>query len=220
MEIITESQVRFVAFQYIKQYFQFEKKFILDYNSVDDRDRLGSLQASANYFSVSRTFPKKFDPSEAKHDRLMPVLQILDRIREDKPCNDIVSLVKDTEKSLSSKYGDKSVLSATTKFLWLKGYFNVRVFDSQAKKALGFKQNYKSYDGFVKQWNEHFKQNKFIIEKVVAEMALEPNLIDYLCYDKMSGGELDALLKKEIIIARIYDMYLWQEGSVAAGRQQ
>jgi len=214
MNLITKSQARFVAFQFIRQYFQFEKKFIRDYNSQDVNIRLQSLQASANYFSVSRTFPSKFDPSQDKKDRLRPVINVLDKITKDKSFEGIVDLVNDTEQSLSSEYGNKLVLSATSKFLWLKGYYNVRIFDSQAKRALGFKQNYKNYKNFVKQWNKQFEQNKFIIEKVVAEMALEPNLIDYLSFEEMSKDELDALLKNEIIIARIYDLFIWQIGQV------
>ena len=219
MNLITKSQARFVAFQFIKQYFQFEKKFIRDYNSQDVNIRLKSLQASANYFSVSRTFPSKFDPSQDKKDRLRPVINVLDKITKDKSFEGIVDLVNDTEQSLSSEYGNKLVLSATTKFLWLKGCFNVRIYDSQAKRALGFKQNYKSYNGFLKKWEEQFDQNKFIIEKVVTEMALDPNLIDYLSFENVSSGELDALLRDEKIIARIFDMYLWHEGGVAANEK-
>jgi len=84
--MITESQARFVAFQYIKQFFQFEQKFILDYNSQDDELRLKSLQSSANYFSVSRTFPTMFDPSQEKKDRLRPVLNVLDDINITTTC--------------------------------------------------------------------------------------------------------------------------------------
>lgn len=218
MKQITKNQARFVAFQFLQQYFRHEKKFIFDYQSNHQVERLRSLQESANYFSVSRNFQKHYDPSEAKHDRLLHVLQILDRIR-DKPCDDIVSLVNKTEKSLSSKYGDKSVLSATTKFLWLSGFHNTRIYDSQAKKALGFNPNQKDYQRFVEEWDKQFSLNKEIIERVLLEMALEPNLINYLDYEEVSKDELDTILIDEIIIARIFDMYLWQEGSGASSEK-
>jgi len=218
MKQITKNQARFVALQFIQQYFQHEKQFIVDYQSNHQVERLRSLQESASYFSVSRNFKKQHDPSEAKHDRLVPVLQILDRIR-DKPCDDIVSLVNETESQLSSKYGDKSVLSATTKFLWLSGFHNTRIYDSQAKKALGFNPNQKDYQRFVEEWDKQFSINREIIERVLLEMALEPNLINYLDYDEVSKDELDTILIDEIIIARIFDMYLWQEGSGASSEK-
>jgi hypothetical protein len=58
--------------------------------------------------------------------------------------------IEKTSSQISSSYGDRGTLSLTTKFFWLKFRSPIKIYDSQARAALGKKLG--DLDGFNDKW--------------------------------------------------------------------
>jgi hypothetical protein len=96
-------------------------------------------------------------------ERYEPVLQIIDGLkRRDFAGDKLVPSVKRLKRQISKAYGGREVLSATTKFLWLKLQSPSIIYDSQARSAVGTPDG--DYAKYCSRWQEMFIANRSRIE--------------------------------------------------------
>lgn len=99
-------------------------------------EKLTSLKDAAVHYKVARNLPKECDKDRGLF-RYEPVLEVIDEVTASHFSEDTVRLINTIQKRISVNYKNRSVLSLTTKFLWLKIRDPIIIYDSQARK--GFK---------------------------------------------------------------------------------
>ena len=125
----------FCALQFLNQWLEKEANYCESLASSDASLQRESLVAAGGHFRAARNLPKKYDTDRGLQ-RYEPVLEILNDFAP-VTFDNVIDVVNYTRQRISSKYGQRSVLSLTTKFLWLKVKSPVRIYDRQARIALG-----------------------------------------------------------------------------------
>jgi hypothetical protein len=179
--------------------------------NIDKIKRLDTLKQATEAYKVHRTLPTKYDVSNG-FQRYEPLLKVLDSIDVSSfPVNskDTVEKMLKIESQISKKYGDRGVLSLTTKLLWLKFKSPIRMYDSQARKALNTPNN--DLSAFYKAWDQEFAKHKTDITKACANLvnvrqySVNPELATEL---KVKHWSSQKWFKE-----RVFDMYLWEKGN-------
>lgn len=170
--------------------------------AAPDRDsRLSALQRAGGYFKIARSFRLVYDVGLGLK-RFEPALTVLDRI----PSNDVsaatlVATVNDLRRELGRPYGDRDVLSAATKFLWLRHPDVVIIHDSQARIALG--APYGDYRGYVRLWLLEYEGHREAISAACGRLAATS--------PRHSG--VRTVARTEWFQRRVFDIHLWKSGA-------
>ena len=114
------------------------------------------------------------------------------------------------ERQLSEKYGKRNILSATTKFLWIKFRKPIIIYDSRARKALSLNtldNDYYNYNDYYEKWKNEFEINKESIVEVCSKLT------DVAMYaTKPDKNYIEKISKEEWFYERVFDIYLWNKG--------
>jgi hypothetical protein len=201
----------FCSFQYLKLWENHDRnchKILTDNNSTEN-DKLSALKKAGTFYRVARNLPTKYDHPR----RYGPVLDILEEITKEnfkEHPNNTVNTILDIEKNISQKYGDRGVLSLTTKFLWLKVKQPVIIYDSRARIALGTQNG--DLGAFYNKWYEEFKKVKSKIERACQNLE---NLHLYLPNQRENlKEEIKKISNESWFHERVFDTYLWNKGNV------
>jgi hypothetical protein len=104
---------------------------------------------------------KKFDVDLGR-ERLAPALSILGAARfRNVTAANLAVVVGVLRRRLGEAYGDRDLLSAATKFLWLHNRDSTIIFDSRARAALGTPPG--DFDAFLKSWRRECRRNEAAI---------------------------------------------------------
>jgi len=162
------------------------------------------------FYRVARNLPCEFDVKKGLA-RYEPVLEILDTVSKEQFKEDPVKKILEIEREISGKYGNRSVLSLTTKFLWLKIKQPVLIYDSQARIALRSENG--DLDGYYKEWLEGFEKHKTQIENACSQL-LKHHL--YAVDQEVGTREyINEVSSKPWFHERVFDIYLWNKGNNA-----
>ena len=104
-------------------------------NNGTRKEKLISIKKAVTYYKVARNLPKKYD-EDIGCTRYEPIVKIIDKAIASDFSGDTVKSISKVQKKISEAYGDRGVLSITTKLLWLKIRDPIIIYDSQARKAL------------------------------------------------------------------------------------
>lgn len=123
-----------------------EHAFVTALADSDTQQRLAALQRAGGYFKSARCFKRTYDVGVGL-PRLQPVLEGLDRLALGAVTeHPLGSVVRDLRRDLGRPYGNRDLLSAATKFLWLLRRDVVIIHDSQVRLALKAPQgDYEAY---------------------------------------------------------------------------
>lgn len=199
----------FCALQFLNQWLEKEADFCKSLASCDIVTQRQALGAAAAHFRVARNLPREYD-SERGLQRYQPVLDALNlKNLEVINSNNVVKIVEDTRQCISSKYGQRNVLSLTTKFLWLKFKSPVRIYDHQARIALGTPDG--DFSAFNNAFTEKYAVNKNQIEKACSKLV---DMVSYTVQPNIQQEELKELLSSRWFKERVLDIYLWNKGNV------
>jgi hypothetical protein len=126
----------YCALYYLNQWLVHDRVYWTDLAGNDEARKLASLKRVAAFYRVSRNLPERYDVRIGRH-RFEPVLRILDRVaRDDFQGQHPISAVLDVRDNISRAYGNRGVLSLTTKFLWLKLRHPIILYDSRVRSVL------------------------------------------------------------------------------------
>lgn len=172
----------------------------------EEENRRSALLEAGAYFRVARNLPSSHE-TKAGVARYQLILEILDQLGPIDHAN-VVSKVMETECSISKNYGFRKVLSLTTKFMWLKARSPVRIYDRQARLALGTR------DGDYQEFNEAFSEFFTAHSRQVTDSchALR-NVVNYSVKPNMTTDALEMLTSEAWFQERVVDIYLWHKGA-------
>lgn len=168
-----------------------------------------ALVKAGVHFRIARTLPTKFE-EEKGLVRYQPVLKVLDGIKEAEVTPDNVErVVRDAQQEISSQYGERKVLSLTTKFLWLKIKSPIRIYDRQARIALGTREG--DFSAFNAEFSIRFAEFASEIDEACTRLK---SVVSYSVHPKMRPSGVETLTSKQWFKERVFDIYLWNKGSV------
>ncbi len=174
-----------------------------------DRDKkLTALKEAGGFYRVARNLPTEYDVKNSR-SRYEPVLEIIDALTQSQFEVNSVQEILNIREKISKKYGNRNVLSATTKFLWIKIKQPVLIYDSQVRNALGTKDgDLKSY---YEQWRKEFKNNEVNIKDVCSKL-IDMNM--YAVNQKAGTKDYIKAVSSEVWFhERVFDIYLWNKGN-------
>lgn len=196
----------FCALQLLNQWLEKEETYCEALASSDTDAQREALVAAGGYFRVARNLPTKYE-TDRSLERYEPVLKILNDLAP-VTLDNVMDVVNDARQHISSEYGQRSVLSLTTKFMWLKVKSPVRIYDRQVRIALGtLEGDYLAFNtAFTAQYAEYQEE----IEKACDNLG---NVISYSVRPNLQQGSLESLVSSLWFRERVLDVYLWNQGN-------
>lgn len=207
----------FFALHYLNLWLRTDRRFLVDFRSLDKGKQLASIKKAATEFRVARTLQIDSDGGQ-KPERYATLLDILNaqpsNLFEGNQYPAVAQTILGIERQIAAAYGgkrkdgsQKSVLSATTKLLWIKFLSPIVIYDSQARKALDATEDLRE---FYSKWHHEFAMHKTAIEEACSALMSIPEY----WYPAGKG------LEREILEAtsslwfheRVLDIYLWHKG--------
>ncbi len=168
---------------------------------------MAALQAAARYFRVARNFPKAYDVRPGI-PRLKPALDVVDGI--DIAALDetnMVSAIMKLRQELARPYGKRDLLSAATKFLWLRRTEVVVSFDGQARHGLAAPPA--DYSIHYDLWFEHYERNRPAIANACSRLFQE--IPEKSRRSVGLGNDIPEWFRR-----CIHDIHLWRTGNGAS----
>jgi hypothetical protein len=200
----------YCSLHYLNQWLTYDRGYCQALSNGSEEKKLSALKSAGGFYRVARSLPRKFDEKKGL-TRHQPVLEILDSVSQKQFMDNPVKKILEIEREISGKYGNRSVLSLTTKFLWLKIKQPVLIYDSQARVAVG--SNNGDLVGYYKKWQEGFERHKKQIEEACSQLP-EHHLY---AVDREVGTEeyIKEVSSKSWFQERVFDIYLWNKGNNA-----
>lgn len=204
----------FCALQFLNQWLEKEAEYCRLFALPSEEDQRHALVQAASHFRIARNLPTKFE-KENSWTRYEPVLSILSEMTSISSDN-VEDVVEDAQREISKCYGGRKVLSLTTKFLWLKVKSPVRIYDSQARVALGTAEG--DFRSFNKAFTECLYKCEGEIQRACSKLK---SVIPYTADPAMSPSDVEAITSQLWFKERVLDIYLWNRGravSTSVGR--
>jgi hypothetical protein len=196
------------ALEYAGYWTDNEHSFVTALAGSDTQQRLATLQRASGYFKISRSFKRTFDVG-AGIPRLQPVLDVLDRLATGTLTEkNLGTVVRDLRRDLGRPYGNRDLLSAATKFLWLLRRDVVIIHDSQARLALNAPHG--DYDAYWELWHAAYSRRRDEVATACDRLSLRANR---LAKSPEADRELRESAKAEWFQRRVFDIYLWKAGA-------
>lgn len=195
---------------YLNQWLSYDKDYCLALSGPNQKEKLSALKSAGGFYRVARNLPTAFD-EKIGIERYQPVLDIIDNLSIDQFEKDPVKKILEIETEISNKYGNRGVLSLTTKFLWLKFKSPILIYDSQARIAVGSKNG--DLQDYYEKWLAEFENHKEEIQSVCTILSsLSLYAVDQRLADKKY---IDEISSSKWFHERVFDIYLWSKGSNA-----
>jgi hypothetical protein len=173
-------------------------------------EKLTTLKNASGFYRVARNLPSEYDEKKGLA-RYEPVLDIIDSLKPIQFENNPVKEILEIERRISEKYGNRSVLSLTTKFLWIKIKQPILIYDSQARIALGTGNG--ALDAYYEKWREEFKAKQREIVEVCSKL---PDMNKHAVNQEVGTKEYIGEISDEAWFhERVLDIYLWNKGNNA-----
>lgn len=197
----------YFSLHYLEMWLRHDRIYHESLNNGTREERLISIKKAATYYKVARNIPKKHD-EDIGRARYEPILNVLDKaIAADFSC-DTVKAISKVQKKISKAYGDRGVLSITTKLLWLKIRDPIIIYDSQARKALNTEDG--DLSGFYEAWRTKYSAHSEDIATVCAKLS---SVSKYSCDQIIATpAYVQTISAQPWFQERVFDVYLWHEG--------
>ncbi len=200
----------YCSLHYLNQWLTNDRNYCLALAGENRGAKLSALKKAGGFYRVARNVPTKYDVKIGL-ERYEPVLDILDHISPKQFEENPVEVILDTEKKISSKYGNRGVLSLTTKFLWLKIKSPILIYDSQARLAVGSKSG--NLESYYQTWLRDFDKHECEIRSACSKLS---SLSLYAVDQSIATKEyIDEVSAQRWFHERVFDIYLWNKGNNA-----
>jgi hypothetical protein len=200
----------YCSLQYLNQWFAYDMGYCQALANDNRSEKLIALKNAGGFYRVARNLPSECDEKKGLA-RYGPVLDIIDPLKPIQFENNPVKEILEIKRRISEKYGNKNLLSLTTKFLWIKIKQPIIIYDSQARIALGTETG--DLDAYYKKWRQEFKANQREIVEVCSKL---PDMNKYTVNQKVGTKEYIREISDETWFhERVFDNYLWNKGNSA-----
>ena len=192
----------FCALQFLNQWLEKEESYCDLLASTDIEDQRRALFKAGVHFRVARNLPRRFEVN----GRYQSILEVFNKNKISDV--NLHNVVGEVQEQISGHYGGRNVLSATTKFLWLKVKSPIRIYDQQARKALGTKD--KDFISFNEAFTIRYAECE---EEIIDACSKLKSILSYSVRPDIKHEELDKLVSEPWFRERVLDIYLWNQGS-------
>jgi hypothetical protein len=176
-------------------------------NKGTREEKLTSIRKAATYYKVARNLPKEHD-EDIGRARYEPVLEEIDKVGPSDFSGNPVKSISKIQRRISKAYGDRGVLSITTKLLWLKVRDPIIIYDSQARKSLGTSDG--DLSGFYAAWRTRFHVHSSAIAIACSKLS---SVSKYSCDQTIATPDyVSRISAQPWFQGRVFDVYLWHEG--------
>ena len=197
----------YCSLYYLNQWLSHDREYCQVLANGNEEEKLSILKSAGSFYRVARNLSREFDEKKGLV-RCKPVLEILDTVNKEQFEDNAVKKIQKVKNKISGRYGDRSVLSLTTKFLWLKIKQPVLIYDSQVRSSLGLKNE--DLSEYYYNWKKEFKNYKGKIASVCSKL---PDLYLYTIDQEVGTKEyIGEVSSKEWFHDRVFDIYLWNKG--------
>lgn len=200
----------YCSLDYLNQWLTYDMTYCHTLANGNKSEKLTALKNAGGFYKIARNLLSIYDEGKGL-TRYEPVLDIIDPLKpiqfENNPVNEIFEI----ERRISEKYGNKGLLSLTTKFLWIKIKQPILIYDSKARIALGTENGV--LDAYYEKWREEFKANQREIVDVCSKL---PDMNKYAVNQEVGTKEYIREISDETWFhERVFDIYLWNKGNNA-----
>lgn len=194
------------ALQYANIWTLKEAPLVFALAEVDANTRREALCRAGGYFKIARSFQVAYDVDRGI-PRFQPVLDALDRIPVESVTDATLrKVVGRFRRELGRPYGNRDLLSAATKFLWLRHRDVVVIHDSQARLALN--APYGDYGDYLERWHSEYDIQRPAITNACERLEQKPKRVA-----ADVRREIAAHASSDWFARRVFDIYLWNKGA-------
>lgn len=196
------------ALNYLNQWLTHDSIYCETLAGDDEAKKLKALKKATVFYRVARNLHKEHD-SKKGLPRFKPLLDVLELQTPDAFTTNLVESIDKARRLISEQYGDRGVLSLTTKFLWFKVKSPIIVYDGNAKKALKVWTD--DLSAYYSAWRTRFNAVADDIDLAcdslqdVLEYSVNPQLA--------TASYVRDLSSRQWFKERVFDNYLWNLGA-------
>lgn len=206
MQIMKHSWEYF-SLHYLDMWLRHDRLYHESMNKGTRKEKLISIKKAATYYKVARNLPKEYDENIG-YTRYEPIVKIIDKAIASDFSDDTVKSILKIQNKISKAYGDRGVLSITTKLLWLKIRDPIIIYDSQARKALHTEDG--DLTGFYEAWRAEYSVHCKAIADVCTKLS---SVSQYSCDQTIATpAYVQAISAQRWFQERVFDVYLWHKG--------
>ena len=197
--------LKFLALQYLNDWYDDESDFVADLSSSNDRDaRLCCIQKAAKYYKVIRNF--KILAGEKRLDK---ALQALDAVGDSITDENVDLIVCELARTFQLTYGTNAI-SAASKFLWIRHRSPVVIYDDRAyrrlNKGCGGESGQCDYTKYRREWLKQFAKREEHLRLACAELV---RVKDFSLAHAVADEDLERLVGNRWFRERVFDYFLW-----------
>ncbi|PIQ10753.1 MAG: hypothetical protein COW70_13090 [Hydrogenophilales bacterium CG18_big_fil_WC_8_21_14_2_50_58_12] len=205
--MVVNNNFNYFAMMYLNDWYSSDMLFMEGISSSETSKRLTKFHDAAKYYKVTRNFIT-LDGEVRLEGALEILLQESGPITDENVCSKVTLLAE----TLKKRYG-KNVVSAASKFLWLRFRSPVIIFDSRALNWLKVNQYpvspIGSYESYREQWLAAFKAHEKQIETACNGI---PAVRKYTLACDESENVVSEICVSRWFRERVFDKYLWFNG--------
>ncbi|MDD2658320.1 MAG: hypothetical protein PHY54_01400 [Methylococcales bacterium] len=199
--------LEYFSLHYLDMWLRHDRLYHESLNNGTREEKLIFIKKAATYYKVARNLPKEYD-EDTGCARYEPIVKIIDKAIASDFSGDTVKSINKVQKKISKAYGDRGVLSITTKLLWLKIRDPIIIYDSQARKALNTEDG--DLSGFYEAWRTEYSAHSNAIATVCAKLS---SVSKYSCDQTIATpAYVQAISAQPWFQERVFDVYLWHKG--------
>jgi hypothetical protein len=197
----------YLSLRYLDMWLRHDRLYHDSLNNGTREEKLISIKNAATYYKVARNLPKEHD-EDVGRARYEPLLKVIDRVSASDFSGDTVKSISKVQKMISKAYGNRGVLSITTKLLWLKIRDPIIIYDSQARKALDTEDG--DLSAFYEAWRTEFDAHSNAIATACSKLS---SLSKYSCDQTIATqAYVRDITAHRWFQERVFDVYLWHKG--------
>jgi hypothetical protein len=202
------NEFKYYALHYLDLWVSQDKPCCEALDGSDESMKLETLREAAKAYRIVRNLRTRYDEGKGLR-RYAPVLKIIDALdRADFRGEKLLPSIKKVRNEIRAKYGRRDVLSATTKFLWLKMKSPIIIYDNQARKALRAAPG--DIDEYYARWQQEFNRYE---QQIRAACLSLPKVHEYAKRPEIATRQhIAKIAAKGWFRERVFDVYLWQRG--------
>lgn len=203
-----QPSIKYAAITYLNFWLATDRRLHAAVNGGDRNAKLAALSEAAVLFRIARNFHSAHDEGIGLA-RYEPVLNVIDTLQAEQFSEDLADAVLEVRDKLSKLYGGRNLVSATTKFLWLKLLSPIIIYDKQARVAIGTRDGdlHSFYDAWLERFDSHREAIALASQSLVelGEYTIDPT--------RAKPDYISSLVHNEWFQHRVFDIHLWHIGS-------
>ena len=199
--------LEYFSLHYLDMWLRHDMIYHESLNNGTREEKLNSIKKAATYYKVARNLPKMHE-EKSGCERYEPIVNILDKTVSSDFSGDTLKSISKVQAKISKAYGDRGVLSITTKLLWLKIRRPIIIYDSQARKALNTEDG--NLPAFYKAWQAEYSTMRKEIAKVCIALG---SVAKYSCDQTIATpAYIQYISAQPWFHERVFDVFLWHKG--------